>query len=53
MGMPVSLALRGRHADTTAGRDAWAAVMAQLADVDRMFSPYRPDSVVNRLDRGD
>lgn len=52
MGMPFSLALRGRHADTTAGRDAWAAVMAQLAHVDRIFSTYRPDSVINRLDRG-
>lgn len=53
MGMPISLALRGRHADTADGRAAWAAVMAELAEVDRVFSTYRPDSVVSRLDRGE
>ncbi len=53
MGMPVSLALRGRHADTTQGRRAWDAVVAELQSVDRTFSTYRPDSVVNRLDRGE
>lgn len=53
MGMPISLALRGVHADSRAGRDAWAAVMAELSAVDRVFSTYRPDSVINRLDRGE
>jgi thiamine biosynthesis lipoprotein len=53
MGMPISLAMRGRHADTDAGQDAWAAVMADLAAVDRMFSTYRADSVISRLDRGE
>ena len=53
MGMPVSLALRGRHAGTAEGRAAWAAVMAELAEVDRVFSTYRADSVVSRLDRGE
>lgn len=53
MGLPVSLALRGRHADDAAGRDAWRAVMASLGDADRVFSTYRPDSVVSRLDRGE
>ena len=53
MGMPISLALRGRHADTRAGRAAWAAVMAELREVDRVFSTYRSDSVVSRLDRGE
>ena len=53
MGMPISLALRGRHADDDAGRDAWAEVMAALHDVDRVFSTYREDSVVSRLDRGE
>jgi thiamine biosynthesis lipoprotein len=51
MGMPISLALRGRHGGTAEGRSAWAAVMAELAEVDRVFSTYRADSVVNRLDR--
>ncbi len=53
MGMPISLALRGRHAATADGRAAWAAVMADLAEVDRVFSTYRPDSVISRLDRGE
>ena len=53
MGMPVSLALRGRHADTAAGAARLAAVMAELAEVDRVFSTYRPDSVISRLGRGE
>ncbi len=53
MGMPISLALRGSHADTAVGRRAWASVMDQLREVDRVFSTYRHDSVVNRLDRGE
>lgn len=53
MGMPISLALRGRHADTRSGEDAWAQVVAELEDVDRVFSPFRPDSIVSRLDRGE
>jgi thiamine biosynthesis lipoprotein len=53
MGLPVSLALRGRHADDAAGREAWRTVMASLRDADRVFSTYRPDSVVSRLDRGE
>jgi thiamine biosynthesis lipoprotein len=53
MGMPVSLALRGRHVDDAAAEDAWAEAMATLRDVDRVFSTYRPDSHVSRLDRGE
>ncbi|WGL51586.1 FAD:protein FMN transferase [Nocardioides sp. BP30] len=53
MGMPVSLALRGRHTDDAAARDAWAEAMATLRDVDRVFSTYRSDSHVSRLDRGE
>ena len=53
MGMPVSLALRGTHAATDAGRAAWAAAMAELAAVDRVFSTYRVDSAISRLDRGE
>lgn len=51
MGMPISLALRGRHTDDGAARDAWARVLASLREVDRVFSTYRPDSFVSRLDR--
>ena len=53
MGMPVSLALRGRHADDDVGAAAWTAVMAELDGVDRVFSTYRPDSAVCRLGRGE
>lgn len=53
MGMPISLALRGRHADTDTGQRAWDDVVAELTTVDEVFSTYRADSVVNRLDRGE
>jgi thiamine biosynthesis lipoprotein len=53
MGMPVSLALRGRHTDDAAARGAWAEAMAALRDVDRVFSTYRPGSFVSRLGRGE
>ena len=38
MGMPISLALRGRHTDDAVARDAWAAALAVLRDADRVFS---------------
>ena len=53
MGMPISLALRGRHADDAAARGAWAQVMSVLREVDRVFSTYRADSCISRLDRGE
>ena len=53
MGMPVSLALRGRHAADARGRAAWAEAMATLRDVDRIFSTYRESSFVSRLGRGE
>jgi thiamine biosynthesis lipoprotein len=53
MGMPISLALRGRHAGSGPGRAAWDAVLAQLHEVDRVFSTYRSDSVISRLGRGE
>jgi FAD:protein FMN transferase len=53
MGMPISLALRGRHADDAAAGAAWAEVVAVLHEVDRVFSTYRPDSAVSRLGRGE
>jgi FAD:protein FMN transferase len=52
MGLPVSLAVRG-PAGPAAVDAAWAAVVAELRDVDRVFSRYRPDSVVSRLARGE
>lgn len=51
MGMPISVALRGRHAGDAAAERAWAAVVAELREVDRVFSTYRSDSVISRLAR--
>lgn len=53
MGMPVSLAQRGRHAGTPAGEAAWAEVVTELRWVDRVFSLWRPDSSASRLQRGE
>jgi len=53
MGMPISLALRGAHAADELAAGAWAEVMAALHDVDRVFSPFRSDSFVSRLNRGE
>lgn len=53
MGMPISLALRGRHAQDYDADVAWQQVLAELREVDRIFSTYRDDSVISRLQRGD
>ena len=53
MGMPISLALRGRHTDDTPAATAWTAVLAELRHADRVFSTYRADSVISRLGRGE
>ncbi len=53
MGMPISLALRGRHASDRAGRAAWARAMDSLRAADEVFSTYRAGSVVSRLGRGE
>lgn len=53
MGMPISLAVRGRHAATPAGEAAWAEVVAELRLVDRVFSLWRHDSFASRLRRGE
>jgi thiamine biosynthesis lipoprotein len=53
MGLPVSLALRGRHADDRRGQETWEAALAVLRGVDRVFSTFRPDSCISRLGRGE
>ena len=53
MGMPISLALRGRHTTDDDARGAWADVMARLRAADEVFSTYRPDSAISRLGRGE
>ena len=52
MGMPISLALRGRHSDDEKAQAAWAQVMRELRDVDDVFSTYKPDSFISRLNSG-
>lgn len=53
MGMPISLALRGRHAGDARGDAAWAAALSVLREADRVFSTYRADSVISRINRGE
>lgn len=53
MGMPISLALRGRHARTAEGGAAWEAALVVLRRADEVFSTWRTDSQVSRLDRGE
>ncbi len=53
MGMPISLALRGRHRDDAPARAAWAAVVAELRAVEATFSTWRDDSLISRLGRGE
>ena len=53
MGMPISLALRGRHAEDERGDAAWHEALAVLGEVDSIFSTYRADSAISRLGRGE
>jgi FAD:protein FMN transferase len=53
MGMPISLALRGGLAGSAAARDAWGSVVAELREVESVFSTYRDDSIISRLGRGE
>jgi FAD:protein FMN transferase len=53
MGMPISLAVRGRHAGDALSLAAWDRAVAVLRDVDRVFSTYRSDSYISRLGRGE
>ncbi len=51
MGLPVSVHVRGPHA-ADAG-PAVEALLAELRHADAVFSPYRDDSDLNRLERGE
>ncbi|CAN5489865.1 FAD:protein FMN transferase [soil metagenome] len=53
MGLPVTLALRGRHVDDDLAESAWASAVRLLHGVDRDFSTYRADSWISRLGRGE
>lgn len=52
MGLPVSVALRGRHAGDDVARVAWAQAQEELIAADEMFSRYRDDSWVSQVNRG-
>lgn len=53
MGLPISLALRGRHATGAVADQAWQGALAVLREADRVFSTYQADSVISRLGRGE
>ncbi|MFF0267568.1 FAD:protein FMN transferase [Kribbella sp. NPDC004536] len=53
MGMPVSVLARGSSAGSDAADTAVQALFTSLREVDRVFSPYKPDSDVSRLGRGE
>ncbi|MGC9667740.1 FAD:protein FMN transferase [Planosporangium sp. 12N6] len=53
MGLPVSVHVRGPRAGSPAAAAAVAAVFAELRLIDALFSPYRPDSLVSAVNRGE
>ena len=53
MGMPISIHLRGPNLAGTETGPAVEAVFSDLRWVDTVFSTYRPDSDVSRLNRGE
>lgn len=53
MGMPISLALRGRHTADQVALAAWAQVVDSLRAADEVFSTYRSETVISRLGRGE
>lgn len=53
MGLPISVLARGHAAPSPHADAAVRAVFAELTQVDAVFSPYKPDSVVSRLARGE
>jgi FAD:protein FMN transferase len=56
MGLPVSVLARGGEgggADSTEADAAVQALFAELHQVDADFSPYRTDSAISRLNRGE
>lgn len=53
MGLPVSVVLRGRHAGDDVARAAWAMLVAELRDLEDLFTTWRPDSPISRLGRGE
>ncbi|WP_371402645.1 FAD:protein FMN transferase [Kribbella sp. NBC_00662] len=52
MGLPISVLARGKAAGGEAADAVVREVFAELIEVDRVFSPYKPDSAVSLLARG-
>ncbi|MFD9467139.1 FAD:protein FMN transferase [Streptomyces sp. NPDC060027] len=53
MDMPISVALRGRHAGDAAGRRAWRGVIQEWININRVFSRDLSDSVISQFNRGE
>jgi len=53
MGMPISVHVRGEEARGHAAEQAVARVFADLRAADAMFSTYREDSQISRIQRGE
>jgi thiamine biosynthesis lipoprotein len=53
MGLPISVHLRGPHVDTPAVHTRVDEFFDELRTLNAMFSPYRPDSEISRLNRGE
>ena len=53
MGMPISVLARGEQAQSSDADRAVHSVFDELVAVDAVFSPYRSDSAVSRLQRGE
>ncbi len=52
MGMPITLALRGRHTSDAVARRVWIEVAASLVSADEIFSTYSETSAISRLNAG-
>jgi len=53
MGLPISILARGNQAESAAAEAAAEGVFADLIEIDRVFSPYKANSAVSRLARGE
>jgi FAD:protein FMN transferase len=53
MGLPISIHLRGPSVRNTGVHDLVQAAYDELRAIDLLFSTYRPDSEVSRINRGD
>ena len=52
MGMPITLALRGRHTSDSPAHEAWVRIAESLLSADDIFSTYSDSSEISRLNAG-